>query len=85
MNASVKSVEDRGYVMTIGVDGMTTFLPFNEAVHAWSEKGRSSELLVGQVLNCRIVRIDGGRVVHLSANHVAVTNSMVSLPTSVSV
>ncbi|CAG2171069.1 unnamed protein product, partial [Oppiella nova] len=66
--AAVDSVEDHGYVMDIGFDGIKAFLPRDKAQTAIQEwKGRKS-LSVGQLVLCAIDGAVNDRSVKLTTN-----------------
>ncbi|KAG2159661.1 uncharacterized protein EDB93DRAFT_5621 [Suillus bovinus] len=56
LSAAVQSVEDHGYILDIGVQGCSGFLPFKDA-----QKGGSdcSKLHVGQLLDIAVVKMSG--------------------------
>ncbi|KAJ1936156.1 rRNA biogenesis protein rrp5, partial [Linderina macrospora] len=64
LSASVKSVEDRGYVLNTGLANskMAAFLPTKEA-HKWLERWMPAqgELKVGQVVEASVAKITDGR------------------------
>ena len=55
LTASVKSVEDHGYVMDIGKSNMKAFLPL--------KKSGKTPPSVGQVIPCSVTKVDGTAVV----------------------
>ncbi|KAJ2812327.1 rRNA biogenesis protein rrp5, partial [Coemansia sp. 'formosensis'] len=80
MTASVKSVEDRGYVLNTGIsaDRVTAFLPTDDA-QAWLERWmpHASELRVGQLVEAVVAKItDDRRSLRLTINPAVVSQAI---------
>ncbi|KAJ2041176.1 rRNA biogenesis protein rrp5 [Coemansia sp. S3946] len=79
MTASVKSVEDRGYVLNTGIsaDRVAAFLPTDDA-QAWLERWmpHASELRVGQLVEAVVTKItDDRRSLRLTINPAVVSQA----------
>lgn len=56
MTGAVKSKEDKGYIIDLGIKGVSAFLPINSA--ALTEKKLGKPLGIGQLLSLSIVKCD---------------------------
>ncbi|KAJ1998354.1 rRNA biogenesis protein rrp5, partial [Coemansia thaxteri] len=79
MTASVKSIEDRGYVLNTGVsaDRLAAFLPTEEA-QAWLERWmpHAAELRVGQLVEAAVSKVsDDRRSLRLTINPAVVAHA----------
>jgi rRNA biogenesis protein RRP5 len=54
MSASVKSIEDHGYILNLGVPEVSGFLPFKDAKKALES---SSKLLVGSIVDVSVSKL----------------------------
>uniref|UniRef100_A0A803YNN3 Protein RRP5 homolog n=1 Tax=Meleagris gallopavo TaxID=9103 RepID=A0A803YNN3_MELGA len=77
LSGFVRSVEDHGYLIDIGVRGTHAFLPHQKAQNYIKAVKRGSDLKIGQSLNCLIEEVKNeGRVVRLSADRSEVAASI---------
>lgn len=75
LQAAVSSVEDHGYVMDCGVDGVEGFLPQTEAAQFLKKCNKGQALGVGQLILCAITsKAKEGRVLQLTARPSAVNS-----------
>ncbi|CAN7999018.1 unnamed protein product [Ixodes hexagonus] len=73
LQAAVSSVEDHGYTMDCGLEGVDGFLPRTEATQFLKKCNENKALAVGQLVSCAIVtETGGGRVLRLTARPSAV-------------
>jgi rRNA biogenesis protein RRP5 len=64
LSAAVKSVEDHGYILELGVSGISGFLSFREAQKGGSE---GSRLQVGALINVSVIKMSSnGRICTLT-------------------
>ncbi|KDE07886.1 hypothetical protein MVLG_01797 [Microbotryum lychnidis-dioicae p1A1 Lamole] len=79
LTAVVRSVEDNGYILALGVDSMSSFLPFENA-----QKLQPSPLSQGQVISCRIKDVnENGRTCTVTVGEAEVTGSTVTAISSI--
>jgi rRNA biogenesis protein RRP5 len=72
LTAAVKSQEDHGYILDLGIPDISGFLPFNE------RKNEDTKLHIGVLLNVTITKVsENGRTCTLSADHATFTSSYV--------
>ncbi|KAG1141218.1 hypothetical protein G6F37_005560 [Rhizopus arrhizus] len=81
LGASVKSVEDHGYVLDLGVKDLTGFLPKKEAKTYIEKYNRDEELAVGQYVEC-LVEKKNNRTVHVTIDRTKIASSVVEDPFS---
>lgn len=81
MGVSVESVEDHGYVMAIGVPGMTGFCRHSDAKTFIEKYNKGENLVVGQYVECVVKDVKNKRTVNLSMDQKTVTSSRVSKKT----
>lgn len=73
LQAAVSSVEDHGYTMDCGVDGVTAFLSRAEATPFIKQCNAGHALAVGQLVQCAVLAdTGGGRALQLTARPSAV-------------
>ncbi|KAK9804637.1 hypothetical protein WJX73_002075 [Symbiochloris irregularis] len=75
----VVSTEDHGYLMDLGIKGLTGFLPFNACDK--SNNGASSTgatLKPGQLVQAVVTNADSPAMLHLSTEHAAVAPAVVA-------
>lgn len=64
LSAAVKSIEDHGYVLELGVSGISGFLSFKEAHRDGSE---DSKLRVGALIHVSVIKMSpNGRICTLT-------------------
>jgi len=74
LTGSVKSVEDHGYILSLGLPSLTSFLPFKEA-----KRLQPTRLEVGQLVACRIKDVsENGRTCNVTVGRAEVVGSSVS-------
>ncbi|KAI5476893.1 hypothetical protein MNV49_007065 [Pseudohyphozyma bogoriensis] len=79
LTASIKSVEDHGYVLSLGLPSLSSFLPFKEAL-----KLQPRKLEVGQLIGCRIKEVnENGKTCTVAVGRAEVINSTLSTATSI--
>ncbi|SCZ99428.1 BZ3500_MvSof-1268-A1-R1_Chr7-2g09528 [Microbotryum saponariae] len=79
LTAVVRSIEDNGYILALGVDSMSSFLPFENA-----QKLQPSPLSQGQVISCRIKDVnENGRTCTVTVGEAEVTGSTVTAISSI--
>jgi len=77
--ASVKSVEDHGYILSLGLESLTSFLPFKEA-----KKLQDRALQVGQIVACRIKDVnENGKTCNVTVGRAEVTGSALASATTI--
>lgn len=52
MSASVKSVEDHGYILSLGIEDVTAFCNLKDAETYVNEYNRGEPLVPGQIVQC---------------------------------
>uniref|UniRef100_A0A147BRK9 Protein RRP5 homolog n=1 Tax=Ixodes ricinus TaxID=34613 RepID=A0A147BRK9_IXORI len=73
LQAAVSSVEDHGYTMDCGLEGVDGFLPRTEATQFLKKCNENRALAIGQLVSCAVVsEAGGGRVLRLTARPSAV-------------
>lgn len=79
MQCVVKSIEDHGYHMDIGLKGLTGFLKFEDAADYCDKYNDEKQFLVGQVVRCCLMDSltlgEDTRIVHLTLDKAALKNS----------
>ncbi|KAL8286763.1 hypothetical protein RQP46_004291 [Phenoliferia psychrophenolica] len=79
LTSAVKSVEDHGYILSLGLPSLTSFLPFKEA-----KKLQPTRLEVGQIVACRIKDVsENGRTCNVTVGKADVTGSLLSTAASI--
>lgn len=74
ITAAVKSVEDNGYVLELGLEGITSFIAFDAA-----QKAFAGRLVVGQLIAARIAKVSSnGRTATLKLDDKANKTSLAS-------
>lgn len=81
MGAVVKSVEDHGYIMDLGVKELTGFLPLKESKSYIQKYNNDKELSAGQYVECAIVKVNG-RTVNVTIDRTKVGHAVVEDPFS---
>ena len=75
LSAAVQSVEDHGYILELGVSGISGFLSFKEA-HKGDSEG--SRLHVGALINVSVVKVSSnGRICTLTNDSDVLVSSSV--------
>lgn len=78
LSAAVKSVEDHGYILDIGVADVSGFLSFEEAEKGASTAGK--RLQVGHLVDVTVLKLSSnGRTCNVTSSDEFVRNSMVCL------
>ncbi|KAK4705134.1 rRNA biogenesis protein RRP5, partial [Phenoliferia sp. Uapishka_3] len=79
LTSSVKSVEDHGYILSLGLPSLTSFLTFKDA-----KKLQPTRLEVGQIIACRIKDVsENGRTCNVTVGKADVTGSILSTAASI--
>lgn len=79
LSASVKSVEDRGYILSLGVDGVTGFCKSKEATEYIKKYNNGEELSPGQIVQCVVQEAPGNkRTVNVSIDAAKIASAFVS-------
>ncbi|ORE09789.1 nucleic acid-binding protein [Rhizopus microsporus var. microsporus] len=81
LGATVKSVEDHGYVLDLGVKDLTGFLPTKEAKTYIEKYNRNEELSVGQYVEC-LVEKTNKRIANVTIDRSKIANSAIENPFS---
>ncbi|KAI8379895.1 hypothetical protein EDC96DRAFT_473229 [Choanephora cucurbitarum] len=81
LGATVKSVEDHGYILDLGVKDLAGFLPLKEAKSYVQKYNRDEELVRGQYVECAIEKVDG-RTAHVTIDREKVGHAFVEDPFS---
>ncbi|KAG8219657.1 hypothetical protein J3R82DRAFT_612 [Butyriboletus roseoflavus] len=80
LSAAVQSVEDHGYILDLGVSGISGFLSFGEA-----HKGEGSRLQVGALIDVSVIKMSSnGRMCTLTNDPDVLVPSSISEVTNVS-
>ena len=79
MGATVKSVEDHGYILDLGVKDLAGFLPMKESKSYIKKYNRDNELAVGQYVECSIEKVNG-RTANVTIDRLKVGHSVVQDP-----
>ncbi|ORZ06034.1 hypothetical protein BCR42DRAFT_427544 [Absidia repens] len=83
IGASVESVEDHGYVMSMGVEGMTGFCRHADAKSFIEKFNRGEELAVGQYVVCAVKDVaKNKRTVNLSFDRQSIGSARIESPYS---
>ena len=78
LSAAVKSIEDHGYILDLGVSGVTGFLQFKDFKSGSYES--NTKLHVGHLLDATITKVsENGRTFSVSVDPKFFTSSSVSL------
>jgi len=81
MSASVKSIEDHGYILNLGVPEVSGFLSFKDAKKSLQS---SSSLLVGSIVDVSISKLSSnGRTCNVTISPSSIRLSYVRSPISV--
>lgn len=79
LSAAVQSVEDHGYILDLGISGMSGFLSFREAHKGGSE---GSRLQVGALVDVSVVKVSSnGRICTLTSDPEVLVSSSVRVLT----
>ena len=71
----MKSQEDHGYILDLGIPDISGFLPFNEKKDS---KNEDTKLHVGVLLDVTVIKVSAnGRTCTVSADHATFTSSYV--------
>ncbi|KAI9259298.1 hypothetical protein BY458DRAFT_440503 [Sporodiniella umbellata] len=81
LGATVKSVEDHGYVLDLGVKDLMSFLPKKESESYIEKYNKGNELVVGQYVEC-LVEKKNNRTVQLSLDRTKISTRAVEDPFS---
>lgn len=81
MGATVKSVEDHGYILDLGVKDLTGFLPLKESKSYIKKYNRDEELAVGQYVECVIEKVNG-RTANVTIDRTKINQAIVEDPFS---
>ncbi|CAO3592652.1 unnamed protein product [Absidia cylindrospora] len=83
IGASVESVEDHGYVMSVGVEGMTGFCHHADAKSFIERFNRGEELAVGQYVVCAVKDVaKNKRTINLSFDRQSIGSARIESPYS---
>lgn len=75
MTAAVKSIEDHGYILSLGLPSIDSFVSFKEA-----KKLQPTRLEIGSVIGCRVKEMsENGRTCTVTVGRPEVIGSTVSL------
>lgn len=86
LSAAIASVEDHGYILDAGLEGLSSFLSFKETAKLPALHGASggARLQVGQLVNVRITRLaENGRTFDCTVDPASVRDSVISTPPSI--
>lgn len=73
LTGAVRSVEDHGYILSLGLPSLTSFLSFKEA-----KKLQDERLKVGQLITCRVKDVsENGRTCNVTIGRAEVIGSSV--------
>ncbi|GBC08360.1 hypothetical protein RclHR1_08060008 [Rhizophagus clarus] len=79
ISASVESVEDHGYILSIGLDGIDGFLHNEDAKNYIKSCNNGNELTVGQVITVSVIKVlDNKRTVKVTADPEIVAKTKIS-------
>ncbi|CAI2170293.1 2114_t:CDS:10 [Funneliformis geosporum] len=79
MSASVESLEDHGYILSIGLDGISGFLHNDDAKKYIDSYNDGNEFIVGQVITVSVIdELDNRRTVKLTADPEIVSKTRIS-------
>ncbi|KAI8058951.1 uncharacterized protein B0P05DRAFT_559162 [Gilbertella persicaria] len=81
LGATVKSVEDHGYILDLGVKDLAGFLPLKESKSYIQKFNREEELAVGQYVECAVQKV-AGRTVNVTIDRTKVGCAFVEDPFS---
>ncbi|KAI8646880.1 hypothetical protein BD408DRAFT_428276 [Parasitella parasitica] len=81
LGATVKSVEDHGYVLDLGLKDLTGFLPLKESKSYIKKYNRGEELAVGQYVECAIEKKDA-RTANVTIDRTKIEHAVVEDPFS---
>ncbi|KAI9482770.1 MAG: hypothetical protein EXX96DRAFT_647601 [Benjaminiella poitrasii] len=81
LGAAVKSVEDHGYILDLGVKELTGFLPMKESKSYVEKYNRGQELMVGQYVECAVEEVKG-RTANVTIDRTKVGHATVADPFS---
>ena len=80
MSASVKSIEDHGYILNLGIPEVSGFLSFKDAKKSLQN---SSSLLVGSIVDVSISKVSSnGRTCNVTISPSSIRASHVCSPIS---
>ncbi|KAI8342777.1 hypothetical protein BC941DRAFT_368731 [Chlamydoabsidia padenii] len=83
IGATVESVEDHGYVMAVGIDGLTGFCRHSDAKSYIETYNRDDTLVVGQYVECVVKDMaKNKRTVNLSMDRKAIASGRMDSPYS---
>ncbi|ORX62966.1 TPR-like protein [Hesseltinella vesiculosa] len=83
IGATVESIEDHGYVMSVGVNGLTAFCKHKDAKSYVEQYNRDESLIVGQYVQCLVNSIPANkRSVQLSMDRDEISKAKVLDPFS---
>lgn len=78
LSAAVKSIEDHGYILDIGLSDVSGFMSFKDAKKGPFES--ESKLHIGRLVDATVVKMSGnGRTCNLSPDASLFTSSAVSI------
>lgn len=78
MSASVKSIEDHGYILSLGIPDVSGFLSFKDAKKSLQS---SSSLLVGSIVDVSISKVSSnGRTCNVTISPSSIRASHVCSP-----
>jgi rRNA biogenesis protein RRP5 len=81
MSASVKSIEDHGYILNLGIPDISGFLSFKDAKKSLES---SSKLPVGSVIDVSVSKLSSnGRTCNVTISPASIKVSHVCLPLSI--
>ncbi|CEP18214.1 hypothetical protein [Parasitella parasitica] len=81
LGATVKSVEDHGYILDLGVKDLTGFLSLKESKSYIKKYNRGEELAVGQYVECAIEKTDA-RTANVTIDRTKIGSAVVEDPFS---
>ncbi|KAI9253242.1 hypothetical protein EDC94DRAFT_546543 [Helicostylum pulchrum] len=81
LGATIKSVEDHGYILDLGIKELTGFLPLKESKSYIEKYNRDQELTVGQYVECAIEKVNG-RTANVTIDRTKLDHAVVEDPFS---
>ncbi|CAG8443978.1 414_t:CDS:10, partial [Scutellospora calospora] len=79
LSASVESIEDHGYILSIGMSGVNVFLHKKEAADYETNFNDGRPLIVGQLLNVSVINVaDKNLIIQVTASPDIVSNAILS-------
>ncbi|KAG0172965.1 rRNA biogenesis protein rrp5 [Apophysomyces sp. BC1034] len=83
LGAAVESVEDHGYILSLGVSGLTGFCKHKDAKSYIEKYNRGEQLIAGQLIDCAVESVASNkRTVNVTMDHEKVSTSTLTDPCS---